>query len=282
MYKLINCAICNRDFNGQISGSHLKTHNTNTCDYELKYGPARDPQLLLDAKLGGKKGGGNQTAIDAIQAKSKKLQETYLLNPTCCLTCSNTISYDCRHNKFCSHSCAAVHSNKQRTETGYSMSLASRDQIRAKLSVYVGPYSKLSTKNCKFCKNQFITPVANRTQVCNNCQHLKWNNNKDQFSFRFNVFDYPDLFDLEQLKTTGWVAFGGKRGGVKNINGLSRDHRVSVNEAKKFNYDPYYISHPLNCELMPHHQNNQKKTKSSITYLELVKLINDYDNRGDH
>ena len=74
----------------------------------------------------------------------------------------------------------------------------------------------------------------------------------------------------------------GKRGGKKNINGLSRDHRISVNEAKKFNYDPYYISHPLNCELMPHQQNNKKKTKSSTTYDELVKLVNDYDNRGDH
>jgi hypothetical protein len=286
MYKLITCAICCREFNGQISGSHLKTHGTNTRDYELKYGPARDPQLILDAKFGGKKGGGgNQKTIDAVKIKSQKQQEKYLLNPKICSTCSKIIPYNNRYNIFCSHSCAAIVTNRQRINSGYTLSQESRDSIRIKLSkssIFVGPYSKLSIKNCKFCNALFTTPVTNRTQVCNNCQHLKWKNNKDQYSFRFNLFDYPDLFDLAQLKTVGWVAFGGKRGGIKNMNGLSRDHRVSVCEAKKFNYDPYYISHPLNCELMPHYQNNQKKTKSSITYIELVKLVDDYDNRGDH
>ena len=33
---------------------------------------------------------------------------------------------------------------------------------------------------------------------------------------------------------------------------------------------------------MPHHQNNKKKTKSSLSYEEIVKLVDDYDNRGDH
>jgi endogenous inhibitor of DNA gyrase (YacG/DUF329 family) len=282
MYKLITCFICQRTFNGQIPGIHLKTHDTNTHDYELNYGPSRDPQLILDAKLGGRKGGGNQHAIDAIKVKSQKQQEKYLLNPKTCSTCYNPIPYDRRYNKFCSHSCSAIDTNRKRIESGYTLSQESRNSIRDKLSIFAGPYSKLSTKTCKFCNTQFITPATNRTQVCNNCRHLKWNNNKDQYSFRFNVFDYPDLFDLDNLNLVGWVAFGGKRGGKKNIDGLSRDHRISVNEAKKFNYDPYYISHPLNCELMPHQQNNKKKTKSSITYEELVKLVDEYDNRGDH
>jgi len=55
MYKLIKCNICYREFNGQISGSHLKTHGTNVQEYELIYGPSRDPQLILDAKSGGGK-----------------------------------------------------------------------------------------------------------------------------------------------------------------------------------------------------------------------------------
>lgn len=286
MYKLINCAICHRDFNGQISGSHLKTHGTNTRDYKLKYGPTRDPQLIIDTKLGGKKGGGgNQKAIDASKIKSQKQQEKYLLNPKICFTCSELIPYNNRYNKFCSHSCSAISNNRQRIESGWTLSQESRDSIRHKLSkpsIFFGPYSRISTKTCKFCRTQFITPTTNQPQVCKNCQHLKWNNNKNQYSFRFNIFEYPDLFDLDNLTKVGWVAFGGKRGGKKNVNGLSRDHRVSVNEAKKFNYDPYYISHPLNCELMPHHQNNKKKTKSSLSYEELVKLVDEYDNRGDH
>jgi len=71
----------------------------------------------------------------------------------------------------------------------------------------------------------------------------------------------------------GWVSFGGKRGGVRNLNGLSRDHRISVSDAKKYNYNPYYISHPCNCELMSMNENNSKNSKSSISYNSLVNEI---------
>lgn len=74
----------------------------------------------------------------------------------------------------------------------------------------------------------------------------------------------------EQLKEVGmW--------GYDNTNGLTRDHKLSVNEAIKNNYDPYYIKHPLNCELMSWTENNKKKTKSSITYEKLKQLVDDYD-----
>jgi hypothetical protein len=78
----------------------------------------------------------------------------------------------------------------------------------------------------------------------------------------------------------GWVSFGGKRGGKTNHHGLSRDHKVSVTEAKKKGYDPYYIRHPLNCELMPHIDNNKKKSRSSISYDELVHLVKEYDQKN--
>jgi hypothetical protein len=211
------------------------------------------------------------------KAEKNKLDYYNTLNK--CKECQSTILYEQRYNAFCSHSCSATASNRERLNAGYSLPEESRAEIRSKLSIFVGPYTKVYFKPCKFCSKTFTT--ADRSQVCKKCQHLKWNNNKDQYSFRFNIFDYPDLFDLNQLKSVGWVAFGGKRGGNKNTQGLSRDHRVSVNEAKKFNYDPYYISHPMNCELMPHTTNNKKKTKSSITYNELVKLVDEYDGVKD-
>ena len=160
------------------------------------------------------------------------------------------------------------------------MSDVAKKQISEKLSLIVGPYTKVRFAPCKFCKNTHLFLSTHR--VCDKCQHLKWSNNKDQYSFRFNVFDYPELFDLENLKTKGWVAFGGKRGGTKNIDGLSRDHKVSVNEAKLNQYDPYYIRHPMNCELMPHTENNKKKMKSSITYQELVRLVDEFDSSRQH
>lgn len=59
-----------------------------------------------------------------------------------------------------------------------------------------------------------------------------------------------------------------------NPNGLSRDHKI--NEAIKNNYDPYYITHPMNCDLISHKQNNKKNTMSSITYEKLITLIDNF------
>ena len=219
----------------------------------------------------------NSTIVNKKKAEKNKLD--YSISPNICSECQFNIPYEHRYNIFCSHTCSATASNRERLNTGWSLSESSRASIREKLSIFAGPYTKVYFKPCKFCSKTFTTTA--RSRVCKECQHLKWNNNKDQYSFRFNVFDYPDLFDLTQLKSIGWVAFGGKRGGNKNIQGLSRDHRVSVNDAKKFNYDSYYISHPLNCEIMPHTTNNKKKTKSSITYTELVKLVDEYDGVKD-
>lgn len=224
---------------------------------------------------------------------SKNAKEKYNKQPRLCKQCNSLIDYESRANKFCSHSCAGLFSNKARSDNGWKPSIdqklnTSKKLIKHNISIgnkissmhetiktASGSFSRIHFMTCKFCSNRFTSTTA--TQVCTSCEHLKWNNNKDQYSFRFNIFDYPDLFNLDLLDQIGWVAFGGKRGGNKNANGLSRDHKISVNDAKKFNYDPYYISHPLNCELMPHIKNNKKKTKSSISYEELVRLVNNYN-----
>jgi hypothetical protein len=53
-----------------------------------------------------------------------------------------------------------------------------------------------------------------------------------------------------------------------------------VNEAIKNNYDPYYIKHVMNCELMLWIDNIRKYKRSSISYEELKKLVDEYDQRS--
>ena len=96
-------------------------------------------------------------------------------------------------------------------------------------------------------------------------------NGRAKYWFTFNVFHYPDLFDLDFVKEVGF------RNTTTNPNGVTRDHRISVNEAIRNNYDPYYIKHPLNCELMLFEENNKKKTNCSITYDELTRIVNEYE-----
>lgn len=217
----------------------------------------------------------------------------YDLSPNYCKKCNCLLSYKQRNNKFCSKTCSGTFNNLKRYEQGYTMSeetrkllsekiisnLKKENKYVAKPSV-VGEFCSVHFAKCKFCTKHF---TSNKVQhVCSKCQHLKYNNNKDKWSFKFNVFDYPDLFDLNLIKEIGWCSFGGKRGGKQNLNGLSRDHKVSVNEAKKNNYDPYYITHPCNCQIISMSENNKKKTKSSISYAELIRLVDEYDLRGRH
>jgi protein involved in sex pheromone biosynthesis len=82
------------------------------------------------------------------------------------------------------------------------------------------------------------------------------------------------LFDFSLIQKFGWYSPGNRI--PKNNNGISRDHKISINEAIKNEYDPFYISHSLNCQLMEHSENKTKYTKSSLIYTELVSLVDKY------
>lgn len=205
--------------------------------------------------------------------------DNYNSNPSLCAECSTPIKYDKQHNKFCSHSCAALASNRERLESGWTMSNETKQSISSKLSKpkfsdhVAGEYSKVFFRTCKKCDVAFFS--ATSKQYCFQCK-CAVQRATDIFSFRFNVFHYPDLFDLTLIEKYGWYSQGGKRK-YKNTNGISRDHRVSVSEALKNEYDYYYITHPINCKLMHQSANSSKGSKSSITYAELIKLVDEYD-----
>jgi hypothetical protein len=96
--------------------------------------------------------------------------------------------------------------------------------------------------------------------------------NRNRYAFTFSIRKYADLFraHTEQLREHGISSYS-------NTNGITRDHRVSVAEAIKNGYDPFYITHPLNCELMPWIENDRKKARSSMAYADLVKLVDTYE-----
>lgn len=98
--------------------------------------------------------------------------------------------------------------------------------------------------------------------------------------FRFALNDFPDEFNFKLVEEYGW--YKAKNNG-DNPHGVSRDHMYSITEGFKNNVDPYYISHPANCELLRHDFNKNKNTKCSITLEELIKRVNNWDNKyGGH
>lgn len=287
-----SCSVCRKEY----SSLGVDTH------YLRIHGTEQDKNLFLH--------GENKT--------TKKLKAAYVKEPNRCKCCSVLLNYEKRKNTYCSRSCSAKESSKSRCKDSYkskkekvvSCSLCDKNynvhpkrcaskfvcsECKLKLkaakslyapnkkeviAMYTGDYSKVWKRPCKHCRSLFCTGVKG-VRVCKKCSHLKWNNHKDQYAFKFNVFDYPQLFNLKEIERLGWVSFGGKNGSIKNLKGLSRDHKVSVSDAKKFKYDPYYIAHPCNCEIMPYSMNSKKHDKSSMSYDELVASVKAFDAVGE-
>lgn len=108
--------------------------------------------------------------------KSARAKVLYESKPKKCSFCGESLPYDKRRSTFCSHTCSAKYNNQKRSEAGFVMSANARKQISEKLSLVVGPYTKIRFSPCKFCKN--IHLFTSRHRVCSSCQHLKWNNKK--------------------------------------------------------------------------------------------------------
>lgn len=179
-----------------------------------------------------------------------------------CIRCNKRLSGHQR--KFCSKSCAASVNNSIKPKRTALPKIKKKRKVPDTNDRIPGFY------RCK-CKHCGFTADYKKPQFyCDSHVSLYSHSGRARYWFTINVYQYPELFDLDSLKKIGFRS-------STNPNGYTRDHKVSVNEAIKNGYDPYYITHVMNCELMLWTENNKKKTKSSITYDELVKLVDDYD-----
>ena len=206
-----------------------------------------------------------------------------------CLHCNTPLTKKYQ-TKFCCGSCAASYNNRERIINGYVVSekhkIKTSTTLKEKIKVKSprrcepdGPFSKIFFKYCEHCNTLFCGRIQRK--YCHSCAPLYEKTYRERFKFTFNVYKYPDLFDLEYITKIGWYSRGGNAG-VWNPDGLSRDHKVSVNDAIKNNYDPFYISHPLNCEIMPWIENIKKNSKSSISYAELILMVDLFESARQH
>lgn len=187
--------------------------------------------------------------------------------------------------RFCSAKCARGFSTKNK-----------RAEINQKVSSKLSG-RKLSTEHVKNIekannfnrtqKTEKICLECNKIMMCRPSDNRKyctlkcWVNytekNKEPFllyrqrcNFDFKIEDYPNKFDLTLVEQYGWYSPSNKG---NNLNGVSKDHMVSVRTGFVLGIDPEVIKHPANCKLMLHRHNQSKREKSSITINELIERI---------
>jgi hypothetical protein len=99
---------------------------------------------------------------------------------------------------------------------------------------------------------------------------------RHECSFKFSLNEYPEEFDFSLVEKYGW--YRAKNRG-DNLNGVSRDHIVSVKFGYENKIDPKIISHPANCQLLRHNENISKNKKCSLTIDELLEKIEQWDDK---
>ncbi len=95
-------------------------------------------------------------------------------------------------------------------------------------------------------------------------------------AFKFSLNEYPAEFDFSLIEKYGW--YRAKNRG-DNLNGVSRDHIVSVKYGYENGIDPKIISHPANCRLLRHNDNVSKNRRCDLKIEELIAKIRVWDDK---
>ena len=134
--------------------------------------------------------------------------------------------------------------------------------------------------SCKNCGKIFEGNTGwNRKIFCSSiCHNLYQGKNLSQYrkyqlnsKFTFNIYKYPDRFDLTLIEKFGWYH------PIKNPNGISRDHVYSIKQGFINNIPVEIIKHPANCNLIFHKINNQKNDNCGITIQGLQEKIKNFE-----
>lgn len=197
----------------------------------------------------------------------------YSNNPSYCKECGIILPYKTKNNKFCNHSCAAVYSNLRKDYTTFKSGPAKTEK-----PVYSPIKFLFCNKTQQWFSNRNPDGSFRRTSP-----YIK--SVKDSYyslaKFKFNIYYYPEEFNLKLIDLYGWYTCPGKKrkNQPKNTNGVSRDHIISVNYGFMNNIDPRIISHPANCRIIRQSDNKKKSTKCELTLAQLLDKIKAWDKK---
>lgn len=251
----------------------MKTYTCKDCNIEFKTFQAKANHVRWHHK------DNNEYLKKAIEAGKKVADKRFgkLITETVnCSICDKSIKIEYREGKkkakyFCSRSCANTRKNRsEETKAKIAKTLKSKTKYLEKECPHCGTlFESIKRLNRKYCSTKCAASSRKRTDDSLRTYRLN-------ASFNFNLADYPEEFDFSLIEKYGWYS-ASNRG--NNLNGVSRDHMVSVKFGYENNIDPKIIGHPANCRLMRHNDNVSKYEGCSITLKELKLRIEKWNNK---
>ena len=224
----------------------------------------------------------------------KLTRETaYLSSPRLCRGCSASLPYAKRKLQFCTKSCSA-----KTVQVGKTVGQAQRQRTKNALISWrakqPGSEEYTAMKLAKAKKKEMkvrwpTTPV----RPCSSCGLLRRelklkycdacvtqiSTYRARAAFKFNVFEYPNVFDTSLITDHGWYSPGGRKGRNREINmhGVARDHLYTISDGFHNKVPPQILAHPANCRIILQSDNSAKNSRSSIDLPELMKRISDWN-----
>lgn len=198
--------------------------------------------------------------------------KTYNENPILCKECSKVLEYSKRYNKFCSRSCSGLYTNSLKDHSGI--------KYGPERSIF--PHSKIKFLWCEIT-NQWYSNKNPDGSIRRSSPYIKTQKQRYYYAcrFKFNVYKYPEEFDIKLIEEHGWYSCPGKKrkNKIKNLHGVSRDHIISIGYGFRNNIDPKIISHPANCRIILHSDNKKKADNCGIELEHLLEKIRKWDKK---
>lgn len=203
--------------------------------------------------------------VKSIQNKIKKDNS---LENLICNICGNNFKGKIKDSRvYCSSKCSSVnaHNKLNRVNTN--------DKIR--MTHYINNKSSSINRNfkkCSKCSNEFYN--SKPKIICEECRYQYYSIYRPSCEFDFELEQYKNKIENYSLIEEYGLYSPSNKG--NNLNGVSRDHMVSVKWGFENKISPEIIKHPANCRLLLHKDNNIKKTNNSISYEELLRRIENF------
>jgi hypothetical protein len=217
----------------------------------------------------------------------------YNKNPNYCQHCGAILPYKDKRKKFCNNSCAAIYNNTGKLRGKYNLSEVGLVNLRASALSLLGRTKKSEKalkemteyaqhpKLCVNCGTPIKFAKRNQDKCCSwKCKKEYFGNNLEPYNvykslttFNFSASTY-DEFNTDLIRKFGWYQ-AANRG--NNLNGISRDHMLSVKVGYEQMINPLLLAHPANCELMQQNNNSSKHKKCSLNVDELLNRVSAFE-----
>lgn len=260
-YKEVKERVCPHcgvilNINGNSMANHIRWCKQNPKYYETLTKTVNNIKRKLKEK--------NKTSYNNYIIKCENCQKEFSI------ICSEKNYKSGKYRKTCCNECTKI-----------LTSIKGKDK---KANTWVSKNSDKNIRICKFCGKEFITKTHKKycSDECKKRQRF-YENNKDKdikniyykmCKFNFALNEYPQEFNFELINSNGW--YKAKNRG-DNLHGVSRDHIISIKYGYENGIDPYIISHPANCQLLIHTDNESKGSKCDMSINELIEKINKWN-----